>query len=142
MVPSPAWCPPPPAWADGTNLAALPPLKEDFSECLHIPSGAAAANELKEITRTAIQVANASRLCMSNNVTFNADAVTLAFSDRLRTFQFVVDRLVSLTKVHAQTNLGLLQFLTSIRTSLAHVAEGDAAVKIMVMPNTSNSASV
>jgi len=96
---------------------------------------------LKEITQTAIREANASRLCTSKDVTFNADAVTLAFSDRIRTFQFVGDCLVSLTKVHVQTNLGLLQFLTPIRTALAHVAEGDAAVRTLVMANATNSAS-
>jgi len=131
----------PPAGVDGADLAALPLLKEAFSECLRMSSGAAAADELKEITRTDIQEANASHLCTSKDVTFDADAVTLAFSDRLLTFQFVGDRLVSLTKVHAQTNLGLLQFLTPIRTALAHVAERDAAAKTLVMANASNSAS-
>jgi len=101
----------------------------------------AAADELKEITQTAIEEANASHLCMSKDVTFDADAATLAFSDRLRTFQFVGDRLVSLSKVHAQTNPGLLQFHTPIRTALAHVAKGDAATKTLVMANASNSAS-
>jgi len=59
----------------------------------------------------------------------------------MRTFQFVGDRLVSLTKVHAQTNLGLLQFLMPIRTALAHFPKGDAAVRTLVMANTTNSAS-
>ena len=129
------------AGVDATDLASLPPLKEDFSDYLRMPSGAAAADELKEITRTAIREANASRVCTSKDVTFDADAVTLAFSDRLRTFQFVGDRLVSLSKVHAQTNLGLLQFLTPIRAALAHIAEGDAAVRTLVMANATNSAS-
>ena len=109
--------------------------------CLRMPSGAAAPDEPKEIARTAIREANASHLCTSEDVTFDADAVTLAFGDRMRTFQFVGDRLVSLTKVHAQTNLGLLQFLTPIRTALAHIAEGDAAVRTLVMANATNSAS-
>jgi len=132
---------PPPAGSDATNLASLPPLKEDFSDYLRMPSGVAAADELKEITLTAIPEANASRLCASEDVTFDADAVPLAFSDCIRTFQFVGDRLVSLTKVHAQTNLGLPQFLTPLRTALAHIAEGDAAVRTLVMANTTNSAS-
>ena len=60
---------PPPVGADATDLALLPPLKEDFSDYLRMPSGAAAADELKEITRTAIREANASRLCTSKDVT-------------------------------------------------------------------------
>ena len=131
----------PPADSDTPDLAILPQINDDFSEYLRMASGAAAADELKEMARTAVREANASRICISKDVTFDADAVTLAFSDRIRTFQFIGDRLVSLSKTHAQTNLGFLQLLTPIRAALAQVAEGDAAVKTLVMANTSNSAS-
>ena len=129
---------PPP---DGDDLALLPPLKTDFVAYLRMGSGASAADELKELTRTAIRDANSSRISICRDATFDSDAVTLAFSDRLRTFQFLTDRLVTLSKTHAQTNLGIWHFFSPVRAALSLVAEGDAAVKTLVMANASNSAS-
>jgi len=122
-------------------MAVLPDIKEEFQACLKLSTGAAAADELKEMTRTAVRCANASRICVLKDVTFDPDCVTLAFSDRVRTFSFVADRLVSLTQKHAETNLGILHFLTPVRAALAQVAEGDANVRTLVMANASNSAS-
>jgi len=98
---------------DSPDLADLPPLKEEFLDYLRMASGASAADELKELARTAVRESNLSRVCTSKDVTFDADAVTLAFSDRIRTFQFIGDCLVSLSKTHARTNLGIIQFLSS-----------------------------
>jgi len=126
---------------DSPDLTDLSPLKEEFLGYFRMASGASAADELKELARTAVRESNSSPICTSKDVTFDTDAVTLAFSDRIRMFQFVGDHLVSLSKTHAQTNLGILQFLTPVRAPLAQAAEGDAAVKTLVMANASNSAS-
>jgi len=126
---------------DSTDLADLPPLKKEFLDYLRMASGVSAADELKELACTAVRESNSSRVCTSKDVTFDEDVITLAFSDRICTFQFVGDRLVSLSKTHAQSSLGILQFLTPVRAALAQVAEGDAAVKTLVMANASNSAS-
>ena len=126
---------------DSPDLTDLSPLKEEFLGYFRMASGASVADELKELARTAVRESNSSPICTSKDVTFDTDAVTLAFSDRIRMFQFVGDHLVSLSKTHAQTNLGILQFLTPVRAPLAQAAEGDAAVKTLVMANASNSAS-
>ena len=132
----------PPPDSPAPDVAVLPQLREEFMSYLSLPLGSAAADDLKELVRTALVTANAATNCLEKDVTWEAECVTLAFSDRVRTTAWVVDKLVSTPLPTAQNQLGLLQFLTPDRDALALISENDNSARQLVMANTTSSTAI
>ena len=124
------------------EVAVLPALRPEFQNYLALSLGSAAADDLKELVRTALVTANAATNCLDKDVTWEAECVTLAFSDRVRTATWVVDKLVSTPLPLAQTQLCLLHFLTPDRDALASVSENDNTARQLVMANTTSSTAI
>jgi hypothetical protein len=120
------------------HLANLGGVKDDFLSYLREAKGAAAAHELQEMVRSAIEIANRSRLSVDRDVTFNHKCATLAFIDRIRIFKFHTERLVGTSLEYAKDNIGMIHFLTPKPKALSVVAEGDSHVHTMVMANVSD----
>jgi hypothetical protein len=95
------------------TIAALPPLVEEFEKYLAQAVNAAAADDLRELVRQQITLANTSTSSVTKDATLEPDNVTLAFSDRLRTFLWLVEPLNATTKEMASNLLGFLQFLST-----------------------------
>ena len=131
----------PEADTETPNVAILPELSDEFIKYLGQSGGAAASDDLRELFRTKLAVANTSTQCLEKDVTLEPDNLTLAFSDRVRTFAWLAEKLRTTSFSAAKNQLGLLQFLTPDREALAVLAEGDSQVKSLIMANsTSNSA--
>ena len=128
----------PPVGAPNPDVAVLPPLRDEFVAYLGMGQSAAASEDLREMVRQKVVVANAARVAQDKDATFEADNVTLAFSDRVRAFRWVVEQLRIISHTSAKDNLGMLQFLSPDRATLACVAEGDSDVKTLVMANASS----
>lgn len=121
------------------GVVTLPQLCPEFEAYLSQSIGAAAADDLRELVRQKLTIANASGQSWDKDVTLEADNITLAFSDRIRTFAWLTDSLRISSWTAAQNSLGLVQFLTPDRDGLAAVANGDSQVKSLVMANTTSS---
>lgn len=123
------------------DQVVLPELLESFTEYLGKSSSATAGEDLRELVKSQLTVANASDLALDKDVTLEPENITLAFSDRVRTFSWLTEKLVSTSLAGAQGVLGFLQFLTPNREALAVVAEGDQeAVTLLMSNSTSNKA--
>jgi hypothetical protein len=129
----------PPPGSPTPDRVVLPDLRTDFEAYLSVSSSAVAGDDLKELVKSRLYLANASTICLDKDVTLEPENVTLAFSDRLRTCSWLVEKLVSTSVEGARSVLGLLQFLTPDREALALVAEGDNEAKTLLMSNSSNS---
>jgi hypothetical protein len=123
----------------GGDRAVLPDIKDDFKAYTSVPSSATAADDLKELVRSRLAVANGSDYSIDKDVTLEAENITLAFSDRLRTFTWLSEKLANSSAAGARSSLGLMQFLTPDREALALVAEGDREAATLLMSNSSNS---
>jgi hypothetical protein len=121
------------------DSVALPVLCDEFKAYLAIASSATAGDDLKELIRSKLTIANSSPASIDKDVTLEPDNITLAFSDRLRTFAWLHDKLVSTSHVGAKSMLGLLQLLTPDRDALAVVAEGDQEATTLLMSNSTSS---
>lgn len=75
---------------------------------------------------------------IDKDVTLEPENITLAFSDRVRTFLWLGEKLITTSSVGAKASLGLLQFLTPDRDALAVVVEGDQAAATLLMANSTN----
>ena len=125
------------------DVAVLPDLRAEFLTYLTQNSSAAASDDLKEIIRSKLAVANSSAMAINKDVTWESGNVTLAFSDRLRATVWLVEKLRATSLTAAKNCIGLLQFLTPDRDALASVVEGDLQVHSLVMANvSSNSAQI
>ena len=121
----------------------LPDIVDTFSVYLTQSNGASASEDLRELLRAKITMANTSPSRLEGDVTLEADNGTLAFSDRVRTFAWLVEKLRTTNLKTVQNTLGLIQFLTPDREALAEVTEGDLQVKSLIMANvSSNSAQI
>lgn len=129
----------PPTGSDQPEIAVLPVLREGFSAYLSIPSSATAGDELREQFKSRLSVSNSSHLSVDKDVTLEPENITLAFSDRVRIFCWLSEKLVSTSHPGAKATLGLLQFLTPDRVALAVVAEGDLEAATLLMSNSSSS---
>ncbi|CAB9523035.1 unknown protein [Seminavis robusta] len=117
----------------------LPDLKEDFTSYLRSGSSSTAGDDLRELIKARLVMANASDRAVDTSVTFRPDNVTLAFSDRIRTFAWLAVRLLSASHATARTNLCLLHFLSPEREALSLIAEGDHQARTILMANSTNS---
>ena len=125
--------------SEAPTLAVVPELLGDFDAYLRLAAGAQAAEDLQEMVDAAIRTCYSSKNCHEKDVTFRKECITLAFSDRVRTFKLVSNLLVNLSFKNVQDNLGFLQFLTPVTSALAAVAEGDSHARTMVMANSTDS---
>ena len=126
---------------EATNSTAviLQPLKDTFKEYLGTSSSARAADKLKESLRSILTVQQASPLSLDNDVTLEPNNVTLAFSDRLRCYKLLLEKIISTSPAGARAALNPLHFLTPERDALAVVAEHDKDAVTLVMSNSSSS---
>lgn len=124
---------------DGTDCATLPEMSAEFSNYLSIPNSATAAEELKELFKSKLTIANDSSLATEQDVTLEPANMTVAFSDRVRTYSLLADRLVATSFTGAQNQLGLLHFLTPDRAALALVAACDSDAATLLMSNSTSS---
>lgn len=119
--------------------AILPELREEFVAYLSVASSATAGDDLKELIRSRLSIANGSLTSIDKDVTLEPDNITLAFSDRLRTFTWLSEKLICTSPAGAKATLGLLQLLTPDRDALAIVAEGDQEATTLLMSNSTSS---
>jgi hypothetical protein len=118
---------------------ALPNLLDDFKAYLSVSSSAVAGDDLRELVKSRLVLANSSQSSIDKDTTLEAENITLAFSDRVRTFGFLSEKLVCTSQAGAKTTLGLLQFLTPDRDALAAVVEGDQEAAALLMSNSTSS---
>ena len=125
--------------ADGNDCATLPEMSAAFNTYLSIPNSATAAEELKELFKSRLTIANDSTLASEKDVTLEPSNMTVAFSDRVRTYGLLTDKLVTVSLTGAQNQLGLIHFLTPDRTALALVAACDQGAATLLMSNSTSS---
>ena len=125
--------------ADGDSHVVLPQLSSTFLTYLAEPTSATAADDLREIVRNRVTILSKSMLSRDKDATWEADNVTVAFSERLKGARWLTEPLPGATKVGARDKLGLVHFLTPDRTGLATVAESDSHAKTITLANTGNS---
>ena len=130
----------PPGGALNPDRMVLPDLKDEVRAYFQVSSSAVAGDDLRELVKSRLNLANASDLCRNKDVTLEPENITLAFSDRFRTFNWLVEKLVSTSRAGAQSVLGLMHFLTPDRDALALVAEGDNEAKTLLMSNATSAA--
>jgi hypothetical protein len=128
-----------PPTSDTPAIALLAMPKAEFTAYLRQPVAATASDDLKELIRTAIKEARASKFSLSKDVTLRPGTATLAFSDRWRTFDLLYERLFSVSLKHADSTIGLKQFLTPLIEALSLIEEGDSRVQALVRANVTNS---
>ena len=128
----------PVAGAPDQDAAVIPPLAEEFDQYLGLGSSAAASDDLKELVRSRLCVANAADTAINKDVTWESGNVTLAFSDGLRVAIWLVEKLRATSHTAAQNCIGMLQFLTPDRDALSVVVEGDLQVRSLIMANASS----
>jgi hypothetical protein len=116
---------PPPGGGGAPDHVVLPNLHDEFKAYLSIPGSATAGEELRELTRSRLSVANSLTTSLDRDVTLEAENITLAFSERIRVFGFLTEKLVNTTHTGAKSQLGFLQLLTPDRVALAVVLEGE-----------------
>ena len=87
----------------------LPDLKEEFKTYLAIASSATAGDDLKELVKSQLNVANSAGTSLDKDVTLEPGNITLAFSDRIRTFTWLVERLVTTSLAGAQASCTMLK---------------------------------
>lgn len=129
----------PAADAAHPDRVVLPDLRDEFKSYLTVASSATAGDDLREIIKSRLTLANNSQTSIDKDVTLEPENITLAFSDRVRTFSWLSERLVSTSHVGAKGTLGLLQLLTPDRDALAVVAEGDHEAATLLMANSTSS---
>jgi len=117
----------------------LPDLLVEFKDYLSKSSSATAGEDLKELVKSCLTLTGSSRAALDKDVTLEAENITLSFSDRVRTFTWLVEKLVSTSLPSARSVLGLLQFLTPDREALGIVAQGDQEAVTLLMSNSTSS---
>jgi hypothetical protein len=127
---------------DGTDCVIFPELSPDFVKYLGMPNSAIASLELQELFRSRLVLANHSTQSVDKDVTLETGNVTVAFSDRVRTYGFLTDKLVRVTYETARNQLGLLQLLTPDQEALALAAECDQDAAALLMSNSSSSSAM
>ena len=128
----------PPSGAANPDMVVLPDLKQAFKDYLGQGTSATAADDLKELFRSALVVLQASGASTDRDVTLEADNITLAFSDRIRTYTWLMEKLITTSMAGARVSLGLMHMLTPDRDSLAVVSESDKGAVTLVMSNSAN----
>jgi hypothetical protein len=118
--------------------AVLPDLRDEFKAYLTVASSAVAGDDLRELVKSRLSIANGSHISIDKDTTLESDNITLAFSDRVRTFGFLSEKLILTSHVGAKGLLGLLQLLTPERDALAAVAEGDQEAATLLMSNSTS----
>ena len=122
------------------KVAKLPELLPSFiKKYLSEANNATAADDLKELVRAHSFMAARSRVSDHKDVTFDADCITCAFSDRTRSTLWLGQPLHLTTKKGAQDKLCLLHFLTPDRVSLANVADSNSQAKAITLANSLDS---
>ena len=116
----------------------LPELKGPFKEFLNQGTSSIAADDVKEQLRACLTLAQNSALAVNQGVTLEADNLTLAFSDKMRTFAWLVEKLICTSLTAARNQLGLIHMLTPSRDALALVSEFDKDAMVLVMSNSSS----
>ncbi|CAB9530401.1 unknown protein [Seminavis robusta] len=124
---------------DDTAAMVLPDLREEFSAYLSMGSSSTAGDDLRELVKARLVLSNASDRAVDSSVTFRPENITLAFSDRIRTFSWLSVRLLSASFTTAQSNLCLIHFLTPERDALSVVADGDHQARTILMANSTYS---
>jgi hypothetical protein len=66
-------------------------LHDKFKAYLSIPGSATAGEELRELTRSRLSVANSLTTSLNRDVTLEVENITLAFSERIRVFGFLTE---------------------------------------------------
>ena len=126
----------PPVGADAAVV--LPDLIPRFDDVLRNGSGATAREELKELTRARITLQRKSKLAHLKATTLEAAHVTLAYSDKVRTFGYLSEKLGTTTLSGAKNSLGVIHFLTPVRDKLYLHAESESQADAIVMANSTN----
>jgi hypothetical protein len=129
---------PPPGGANPDQMI-LPDLRDEFKAYLSVPGNAAAGEDLRELIKSRLSLANALDTSLDRDVTLEAENITLAFSDRMRVFGFLSEKLINTTHLGAKGALGLLHLLTPDRVALAAVLEGEQEAAALLMSNSSSS---
>jgi hypothetical protein len=117
----------------------LPELCDEFKVYISINSSAIAAQDLQELVKSKLRIANASRAAIDKDVTLESANITVAFSDRIRTYAWLDEKMVIAEDTHAKSKLGMLQFLTPDRAGLAVVVDSDRDAATLLMSNSSSS---
>ena len=128
----------PAADAADANVVSLPDLKEPFVDYLGQATSATAADDLKELYRSALVVFQASGASTDRDITLEPDNITLAFSDRVRTYTWLMEKLITTSPAGARVALNLIHTLTPDRDSLAVVSESDQGAVTLVMSNSAS----
>lgn len=116
----------------------LPELLEAFIRFLEQGTSSTAADDVKEQFRAVLVLAQNSDLAVNQGVTLEADNLTLAFSDKMRTFAWLIEKLICTSQTAARNQLGLIHMLTPSRDALALVSEFDKDAMILVMSNSTS----
>ena len=119
--------------------AVIPTLLDDAVAFFKENSGATACEDLKEMVRSRLAIANSSDYCRQKDATLSAHTVTLMFSNAMRTQAWSTSPVRSITASMVKTELGFIHFLPPDVAALEGVAEDDAAARTLVMANAGNS---
>lgn len=125
---------------DATDATAMviPTLHPEFEAILTKTKPVAAAQALQEYLRGCAEVAWASDVGIDCDVTFDAEIVTTAFANAIRSFHVLTEPLARTTKSVAQQRLGLLHFLTPIRGILMVQKGAEAANNPIVLSHVTD----
>ena len=124
------------------EYAHLPELLDSFDACLKNSNSAIASDELRELTRTVLELYSRSKYSLDKDTTLHCDVVTGAFSDCIRTFRFLDRPLVGMSRLQGERSLGLLQLLTPVQETLSVTYESDYRTRAIVMANASNNSAL
>ena len=116
----------------------LQELSPKFDEVLRNGSGPTAREELKELTRARITLQRKSKLAHLKATTLEAAHVTLAYSDKVRTFGYLSEKLGTTTLNGARSSFGVIHCLTPVRDKLHLHAKSESQADAIVMANSTN----
>jgi hypothetical protein len=94
------------------DQAILPDLFQEFFSYLAVPSSATAAEDFREAVKSHLNVANASDISLDCDVTLEPENITLAFSDWVRIFAWLYEKLINTSPTVGRSTLSLLHLLT------------------------------
>ena len=129
----------PPEGSVTPGEAVLPVLLEDAVAYFKENSNATACEDLKEMVRAQLAVANSSDYCRQKDATLSTHVITLWFSNAMKTQTWSNSPVRSITLAHVKTELSIIHFLPPDLAALEGVAAGDSAARTLVMANAGSS---
>ena len=89
----------------------LPALHDGFLACLNKTKPVLAAQALQDLVRARVDQAQLSELALDLDITFDPNAITIAFANAVRSYFWITVALTRLTYEGAKTKLNLIHFL-------------------------------